>query len=74
MIGRILTLGLGSWGGKTLLTLGYSPKAVSTRRIHGGDDEIDYGLEKKVRRAVRIRQEDEAIIRIVVSCITEGLL
>lgn len=77
MIGRVLTLGLGPWGGKTLITLGYGIRAAvapATRKHSGGDDEIDYSFEKKLKRRLRIQQEDDMLIRIVVSCVTEGLL
>jgi hypothetical protein len=79
-IGRILTKGFGPFSQRnTILTLGFAvgAAAVSTRkRFSGGDDDDhdDNFYEKRMARLARLKAEDDAIIRVVVSSVTRGLL
>lgn len=73
-LGRVLTLGYGSFGGNTVVTLGLSigAQSASTFKIHGGDDEIDYYEENRRKRLARIKVDDDALIRIIVTGVTKG--
>lgn len=65
-IGRILTLGLGSFGDHTLVTLGYSPGAapapVVTATTVGADDEPSWDVIYRQRK-LRDDQDVLAVIK-----------
>jgi hypothetical protein len=59
-------------GGASMLT----PTMV-VPTVHGGDDRLhdeDYIEQRRLRRRTRMAAEDSILLRIVVTCVTEGLL
>lgn len=73
-LGRVLTLGYGAFGDKTTITLGlsFAAQTVATFKIHGGDDEVDYYEENRRKRLARLKADDDALIRIIVTGVTKG--